>query len=253
MDKRLFSKENIMCALATLIIVLSNSAEKIIEVTLAPSKSLALILAIVYTCLLLVSFTLISKSNSSYFGILAALLGYKMMPPAINFIAGVTADGYTLYFLVGRMAAVIFVVTIYKLYKLQEEPHEVRSMPLLVIMLSIPFFNQITQVISRYLMYKTGNMLYCYFAQFALYIAAVLVVLGVAYQSGYSSLKFTAYYEYAALSINTLRMLGKIGYFAVKHEHISKSYYAWIAIFVALMICFAVAVIQKKKQIQKAE
>jgi hypothetical protein len=176
-----------------------------------------------------------------------------MMPPAINFIAGVTADGYTLYFLVGRMAAVIFVVTIYKLYKLQEEPHEVRSMPLLVIMLSIPFFNQITQVISRYLMYKTGNMLYCYFAQFALYIAAVLVVLGVAYQSGYSSLKFTAYYEYAALSINTLRMLGKIGYFAVKHEHISKSYYAWIAIFVALMICFAVAVIQKKKQIQKAE
>ena len=253
MDKKLFAKDNIMCALAAMIIVLSNGAEKIIEVTLTPSKSLALILAIVYTCLLLVSYTLISKSKNSYFGILAALLGYKMMPPAINFMAGQTADGYALYFIVSKMAAVLFVVTVYRLYKLQEEPHEVRSMPLLIIMLSVPFFTKIAQTVSGYLMFKTGNMLYCYFAQFALYTAAVLVVLGVAYQSGYSSLKFTAYFEFAALSINILRMLGKIGYFAINHEHISKSYFVWIAIFVVLMGCFVVAVNVKKKELQKAE
>ena len=248
MKNKLFSKENIMCAIATVIIVASYGAQRIIEVTLQPDKKLALILAIIYTILLAIVLYLISKSNNSFFGILAALIGYKMMPPPIGFLSQTTLDGSTLYFLVGKAAALIFVLVIYKLYKIQEEPHEIRSMPLLTILLSVPFFNEIMDVLCRYFMYKTGSMLYCYFTQFACYIAAVLVILGVAYQSGFSSLRFTAYFEYTALSINILRQLGKIGYFAVRGEHISKSYFVWIGIFVALMICFAVAVKQKSKQ-----
>ena len=249
MEKKFFTKENIMCVFATLIVVLAYGGQRIIEVTLSPDKKLALILAIIYTILLALVLYLISKSNNSYFGILAALIGYKMMPPPIGFLSQTTVDGATLYYLVGRAAAVLFVVVVYKLYKSQEEPHEIRSLPLLAIMLSVPFFTKISQVMSSYFMYKTGNMLYCYFAQFALYIAAVAVILAVAYVSGYTSLKFTAYFEYTALSINILRMLGKIGYFAVSHEHISKSYYVWIAIFVALMAVFAIAVKKKQKEI----
>ncbi|MBR4241408.1 MAG: hypothetical protein IKR97_04220 [Eubacterium sp.] len=249
MKNKFFTKENIMCVAATIIIVLSYGAQRIIEAVLSPDKKLALILAIIYTLLLAVVLWLISKSNNSYFGILAALIGYKMMPPPNNFLAQTTVDGSTLYYLVGRAAVVLFIVIIYKLYKMQEEPHEIRSLPLLTIMLSVPFFNGISQVITNYLLYKTGNMLYCYFAQFALYTAAVLLILAIAYISGCSSLKFTAYFEYTALSINILRQLGKIGYFALNHEHISKSYFVWIGIYAALMICFAVARKKKEKEL----
>ena len=251
MDKKLFTKENMMCALATAIVVATYGAQRIFEVTLQPDKNLALVLAIVYTLLLAVVLLLISKSENSYFGILAALIGYKMMPPPLNFLAQTTADGATLYYLVGRGAAVIFILVVYKLYKMQEEPHEIRSLPILTILLSVPFFTEIATVISRYLMYKTGSMLYCYFAQFALYAAAVFVILAVAYISGYSSLRFTAYFEFTALGINILRQLGKIGYFAIKGEHISKSYYVWIAEFVILIICFVVATKFKEKEISK--
>jgi len=249
MDIKFFKKENLMCVLATFIIVLSYGAQRIIEVSVSGGKTLGLILAMVYTALLAISLLLISKSNNSFFGILAALIGYKMMPPTIYFLDATSPEGSTLYFLVRKAAALLFVLVIYKLYKSQEEPHEIRSLPLLVILLSVPFFSEISQGITKYLIFKTGNMLYCYFTQFALYAAAVAVILGVAYISGYSSLKFTAYFEYTALSINILRQLGKIGYFALNHEHISKSYYVWIALYIVLMICFAVAEKKKKKEI----
>ena len=249
MKTKFFTKENIMCVAATIIVVLSYGAQRIAEAVCSPDKKLALILAIIYTLLLAVVLWLISKSNNSYFGILAALIGYKMMPPPNNFLAQTTVDGATLYYLVGRVAVVLFIVIIYKLYKMQEEPHEIRSLPLLTIMLSVPFFNGISQVMTNYLYHKTGDLLYCYFAQFALYSAAVLLILAIAYISGYTSLKFTAYFEYTALSINILRQLGKIGYLVLNHEHISKSNYVWILIYAVLMICFAVAKKKKEKEL----
>ena len=249
MDKKFFTKENIMCVLATVIIVLSYGAQRIVEAVLTPDKSLALILAIIYTLLLAITLLLISKSNNSYFGILAALIGYKMMPPPNNFLAQTTVDGSTLYALVGKVAALLFVVVIYKLYKSQEEPHEIRSLPLLTILLSVPFFSELASILTKYFMYKTGNMLYVYFTQFALYSAAILVVIAVAYISGYTSMKFTKYFEYTALSINILRQLGKIAFLAINHQHISKSYFVWIAIYIVLMVCCFVAERKKKKEI----
>ena len=248
---KLFTKENIMCALAIAIVVASYAAQRIIEVSCAPTKNLALALAIVYTVLLAVVLLLISKSNNSYFGILAALIGYKMMPPPNSFLALTTVDGTLLYFLVGRAAAVLFILIIYKLYRKQEEPHEVRSLPLLAIMLSVPFFSKVSQIVCQYFMMKTGNMLYCYFTQFACYGAAILVVLAVAYLNGYTSLRFTTYFEITALSINILRKLGLIGYYAVNKEHISKSLFVWVALYAALMVCFIVALNIKKKAIAK--
>ena len=250
MDKKFFTKDNLMCVFATMIIVFAYGAQRIIEVTLSPDKSLALILAIVYTILLAVVLYLISKSNNLFFGILAALIGYKMMPPPVSFLSQTTIDGKTLYFLVGKAAAVLFVVVVYKLYKAQSEPHEIRSLPLLTIMLSVPFFGEISQEISRYLYSKTGDMLPVYFSQYACYAAAVAVILAIAYISGYSSLRFTAYFEYTALTINILRQIGKIAYFAIAKEHISKSNYLWIVLYIALMVCFAIAL--KKEEKEKA-
>jgi hypothetical protein len=250
MKEKLFSKQNILCALATIIIVGSYAVQRIVEIKVTPDKNLVLIVSLIYMLLLAVVFYLISRSNNAFFGILAALLGYKMMPPAVSYLSA-TVDGDTLYFLVRKAAALVFVLIIYKLYKSQPEPHEIRSLPLLTILLSVPFFNNIAIVTTKYLMYKTGDMLYCYFAQFALYTAAVLVVLVIAYNSCYSSLRFTAYFEFAALSINVLRVLCKICYFAINHEHISKSLYVWIAIYVVLFAVFAIAIKVKEKQIAK--
>ena len=247
MSNKLFSKENIMCAIATIIIVASYAAQRILEIVITPDKKMALIISIVYIVLLAIVFYLISLSRNPFFGILAALLGYKMMPPPVSYLSA-TVDGQTLYFLVCKAAAVVFIVAIYKLYKQQPNPHEIRSLPLLTIMLSVPFFSEISQAVSTYLMYKTGSMLYCYFAQFALYAVAVLVVLAVAYQSGFSSLRFTAYFEFTALSINILRVASKICFFAISKEHISKSLYVWIAIYAGLIVLFIVATKIKEKQ-----
>ena len=250
MKEKLFSKQNIMCAIATIIIVGSYALQRILEIKITPDKNLVLVMSIVFILLLAIVFYLISRSNNPFFGILAALLGYKMMPPSVSYLSA-TVDGDTLYFLVGKAAALVFVFIIYRLYKSQPEPHEIRSLPLLAILLSVPFFSEIATAVSRYLIYKTGNMLYCYFAQFALYAIAIVVVLIIAYKSGYSSLRFTAYFEFAALSINILRVLCKICYFALQHQHVSKSLYGWIAVYAVLIVAFAVATKVKEKQIAK--
>lgn len=250
MKEKLFSKQNIMCALATLIIVGSYALQRILEIKITPDKNLVLVMSIVFILLLAIVFYLISRSNNAFFGILAALLGYKMMPPSVSYLSA-TVDGDTLYFLVGKAAALVFVFIIYRLYKSQPEPHEIRSLPLLAILLSVPYFSEIAMAVTRYLYYKTGDLLYGYFAEFALYSIAVLAVLVIAYRSGYSSLRFTAYFEFTALSINVLRVISRIGYLAINEEHISKSNYVWIGIYILLIVAFAVAKKKKEKQIAK--
>ena len=64
MKNKFFTKENIMCVAATIIVVLSYGAQRIIEAVLSPDKKLALILAIIYTLLLAVVLWLISKRSS---------------------------------------------------------------------------------------------------------------------------------------------------------------------------------------------
>lgn len=248
MEDKILNKDKSLCILSTIIIVAAYGIERIIEVSITPSKTVGLILAMIYTILFAVVLFCISKSSNSFFGILASLIGYKMMPPPIGFLESATADGDMLYYIVGRAAAAFFVILAYRFYKMQEEPHEIRLLPLLAVLIVIPFFNDISLELSKYLMLRTGSMLYCYFAQFICYAAATLIILGVAFKSGYGSMRFTAYFEYAALGINILRQLGKIGYFAINAQHISKSYYVWIALYILLIICFAAAKSKAKNQ-----
>ncbi|MBR2100450.1 MAG: hypothetical protein IJ927_03890 [Eubacterium sp.] len=249
MNTKLFSKQNIMCAVAMIIIVASYAAQRILELVITPGKNVALLISIIYIILLAVVFYLISKSNNTFFGLLTALIGYKMMPPPVTYLSQ-TIDGQTLYSLVCKAAAIVFVVVIYKLYKSQSEPHEIRSMTLLAILLSVPFFNKVSQIVTTYFYVKTGNMLYCYFTQYILYALAILFIVIVAYKCGYSSLKFAACFEYTALSINIVRVASKVCYLAISKQHISKSLYAWIAVYAVLIVFVAVVTnIQKKKEL----
>jgi FtsH-binding integral membrane protein len=57
---------------------------------------------------------------------------------------------------------------------------------------------------------------------------------------------FVACYEYLALAINIFRKLAVIVIYAINGEHISKSYYVWIVIYLAFAGIFALA--NKHKQ-----
>ena len=99
--------------------------------------------------------------------------------------------------------------------------------------------------------YKTGNMIAPYFTQYICYAAAILVILAVGYKCGKESFRFTAYFEFVALSINIFRQAGKIGYFIVSNQHISKSIYGWVVLFAGLMILTAL-MLKKSKGLPEA-
>ena len=59
MNTKLFSKQNIMCAVAMIIIVASYAAQRILELVITPGKNVALLISIIYIILLAVVFYLI--------------------------------------------------------------------------------------------------------------------------------------------------------------------------------------------------
>ena len=116
------------------------------------------------------------------------------------------------------------------------------------VLFAVPFFNEIASFASSYLLGKTGSMLLPYFAQYACYAAAVLITFAIAFISSKNSMRFVAYFEFCALGINTLRQIGKIGYLAISHQHISKSIYGWIVVLVVLAAVGAVMPAKRKKK-----
>jgi flagellar biosynthesis protein FliR len=63
----------------------------------------------------------------------------------------------------------------------------------------------------------------------------------VAYKSSDESMQFALYFECLALFANASRRIGAIVANAIKNQHISRSYYVWLAIYVAVAIMFIVA------------
>ena len=233
---------------AIIITVAAQAFEKIFEVAVDVNQFTGLICAMVYTLLVAVVYYIISKGTGTLMGILSAMLALKMMPPKMGYLASVSADGAMLYFLVGKVAVVLFAVLVYKFYREQETPHPIKGLTLLAILLAVPFFNEIASFTGNYLLYKTGSMLLPYFAQYACYAAAVLITFAIAYVSSKDSMRFAACFEFCALGINILRQIGKIGYLAVSHQHISKSIYGWIVVLAALIAIGAFMLAKSKKK-----
>ncbi len=246
MGKIKLSKDKRLCLFSIAIITVSFAIEKIIEWNIFPGKEFSLILAFIFTLLLAAVVYIISKSKSSFYALLAALIGYKMMPPPIASMQYTTAHGDMLYFIVQKVAVILFVILIFKFYNIQEKPRSIKSLPILAIMFAVPFFMGIAAKLSTYFYNETGSMLYSYFSQFLCYIIASAVILIVAYCSNYDSMRFTAYFEFAALGINVLRKAGAIAVNIIDGNHVSKSYYCWIAIYFVLIIAFYIA--KKKKK-----
>lgn len=256
MAQKLTKKENLNGLLAIVIIVGSYGLEKIVEAFTTSTKTTAILTAMVMTVLLGIVLYLISKSKNVFFGLLASIIGFKMMPVSIGDLMKFSADAGVLYYLVQRIALIFFVLMIIKHYKSQSDKKnddKIHFIPLIALLVCVPFFTETAVVIGRYFMYSMGSMLYLYFTQFAFYGLALLVIILVCIKSNYTTARFVCYYEFVALGINILRKVCAIALLTAQGEHVSASFYCWIAIFAIGIVVFAVFKnIEKKKYLENA-
>ena len=246
-------KENKKSILVICVIIFSYAAERIIELFVPQSRELGIILAMVYTLLLMFTVLALYKSEDSCWGLLAALFAYKMMPVSISFLFSYSQSAALLYFIVQKAGALMFMGIIYKLYCAQDKNRKVSALTVLSIMLAVPFFAEIASVLTQYFLARTGSMLGGYMSQFAVYAFATFIILILSYCSSLHSLRFAAAYETVALSINILKYGAKIGYRILNSWHISRSFYVWIALYFILIMCFALAVkIKTQKEAKEA-
>lgn len=238
-----------LCLFSIVIIVASYAAERLIEIFSTPTKPFALALGAVFTALAVIVFAVLLKTENPFFGLLTSLLGYKMMPPSIHMLTEKSLYGEEAYYLACKAAIILYVILIIRFYFMQNEPRKIRALPILAIMFVVPFFSQIGIDSYNFFMTKTGSMLPYYIANFICYIAASFVIMGIAYKSNYESMRFTAYFEFVALSVNILKKSGAIIANVLQGNHISRSYYVWVAIYAVLIVCFYIAKQKKKKEI----
>lgn len=240
-------RERFFCAVAIGLVTLCYAVERLLEVFSNVDGSTASALAGIFTVVTAVIIAVCARSRNAFYGMLVALVGYKMMPPTIPALNSLATLSSILYYIAQNASIALFIVVLIKLYKEQKE-NKISLIPALACALVVPFFAEIGNTVGRYLMmYMNQNMLYLYLSQFAFYSLAVLAVFVIAYKSNYSSFRFVACYEFIALTINILRKLGVVGVYAVKGTHISKSFYCWIAIYIFFIAVFAIALQRKKR------
>lgn len=247
-DTKTLKNDQTKCVFAIGLIMACFAGVRFVEIFAQPDKTLSLILAMVCTLALAVVYFIISKTSNAFYGLLASIIGYKMMPPAITTLINHTTDGAVLYYLVRKAAVVLFVLLIIKMYKMQKDEDKIKLIPIAAIMVVVPFCSEVGRVLGTHLTNQLGgSMVYYYFSCYAFYIIAVMVVLMTAYRSNYATLRFTCYFEFVALAINMLKKIALVVALAVKGQHISKNYFAWIIIFTALIAVFAIVKENRKK------
>lgn len=238
--------------LSIIAILIAYAGERLVEIFTEPSRTYAFALMVAMVLAVAIVYLLLSKNNNSFYGLLAALVGYKMLPPSINMVDEVSVTGELAYFIFKKACALIFIYLIIKFYNMQKDNNKIKVVPIVAIMLSVDFFMEIGYQSREFFLMRTGSMLGVYMSFFACYAIAHLVVLFVSYKSNYTSLRFATYYTYMALGINALKRVGAIIANEVMGSHISRSYYAWIAVYAVIAILFTVAKsVAKKKELAK--
>lgn len=243
------NKNTSLSIFALITILIAHAAERCIALFMTPTLKLGMILALAMTVLLCVVIAVLTKTNDSFTGLLAALIGYKMMPPSIAFLGEFSPDGAILYYLMTRAANLIFIILVFRLYNMQERPRRITALPLCAMLFAVPFTNGVAATLTTYFLQKTGSMLGGYLAQYACYAAASLGILALAFVSTYTTMRFAAYFEFTALSINVLRTIAKIAYRMINELHVSKSLYGWLILYIALIVIFFLFKIIKKKNV----
>lgn len=240
MKKTNFSRDSILCSISIAIIILLYGFEKILESFIVAERQHALILAMIYAFFSGVVVYVLAKCESPFYGLITALIGYKMMPVPILFLHSVSLNGSFFYYLLTQAIKIIFIIMLYRFYSMQKklEPTQehIQTMPILMMMFSVPFFAEIANKMVVFFSEKTGSMLGGYFSEYLCYAIATASILVTASFSNQKSKRFTVYFEYTALVINSVRVGGKIIVKAIHDVHISKSLYGWLLLYALLFL-----------------
>ena len=248
--KERISSGRINCILSAIIVFGSYIVERVLSMGTEVSKTSLLVQAFCFTLATGVVFLLISKSEEPYYGIIMALFGIRMMPPEITAFDDITVSAGFIYFIVQKFALILFIITIIYLYRKQKGESKIPVIPILATACVVPFFNEIMDAMSNYLIEITGNMLYVYFSQFAIYSGALLVLLFIALRSNNLGARLICDFQLVALALNIgRRACAVVITTLVNSAHISRSYYCWIAIYVVFFIAFYI--VRKKNVIEK--
>ncbi len=232
MDKKSYNGR-VNCLISAAIIFGIYILQKLIHIVAQPSKQLVVAEALVFTALLAVVYFLVMKSNEPFYGILTAIFGIRMMPPDIAMIKELSPEADMLYFLVKKAAIVIFLLAIVRLYEQQKKPRLIKPIPIICTIAVVPFVSEIQSTLGAFLADKTGTMLYSYFSDFALYSAAMIVLLFVASRTSKQGAQLICDFQLVALVLNLGRRIAAIIINTfIYHNHISRSYYCWIVIYI---------------------
>ncbi len=251
MNESKISSGKIYCLISAIIIFGCYTAQRAIINGFAQTRELAILQAIVFSLCVVIVYFLITKSEELFYGILMAVFGFRMLPPDIESLEQFSRGADALYFIVRKAALAIFAFAILKLYRKQKSPKPIRAVPIISLMVIVPYFLDISNAVSPYIYDVSGsNMLCVYFTGFAFYSLAMIVTLFIGMKTNETSAVFIADYQMVALLINAGRKICAVAINLINSNHVSKSYYCWIAIYIFF---FGAFYIMKRKKVQYAD
>ena len=158
-------REKILCAASIIIVFACYYLEKTIEAIMPPNRQLILLTATFYMIILCCIIYYLAYCESPFYGLLTSLIGYKMLPVPILYFNEVSKNGSILYYLLIKVAQLMFIIMVIKFYNAQEDKeNKIHSIPILAIMLSVPFFSEIGNKLTDFFLEKTGSYLFGYFS-----------------------------------------------------------------------------------------
>ncbi|MGN1328227.1 MAG: hypothetical protein ACI4V4_00840 [Eubacterium sp.] len=241
-------KGKLYCLISAIIIIGCYAVQKLTAIAFPISRSLAIVEAMVFSLFVAVVYFLVTKSNESFYGILISILGFRMMPPAVPSLKELSSGADIVYYIVTKVALIIFAFAIIKLFREQKYEQKIKALPILFLIVAVPFTNEIASTLSDFVNgYANGNKIYEYFIRFAFYSLTMLITLYYASKSNKINSKLLCDYTIIALLVNLARRISVIVIYSIQGFHISKSYFCWSAIYIFFISAFYIL---KRKRIK---
>ncbi|MGN0530883.1 MAG: hypothetical protein ACI4IH_07335 [Eubacterium sp.] len=255
MKNRILSRGQLPAVASIGLTFICYVAEKVFKRLTPWNEASAIIQAIIFTCAVFVVLALLYKSKDIFYGLMASIFAFKMLPPDILMLRSTNIDAAAVYYLVRKAALVLFLLMIYKFYKMQETQdkyEKIHAASIGALLLVVPFCSEIGAEFANYALMRTGSMMLPYALQAAAYIVAVCVLAGVCFLFKGKSAVLIADFSIIGFFINAARKAVSVLIIASAGYHVSKSYICWIIIY-AVMAVVMVLVRKKTKNARPAE
>lgn len=241
MKKLNFTKDQWLSLFSLAIVIICYAGEKALKRLTPWSETSALIQAFVFTVAVAAVYLILVKAKDAYFGMIAGIFAFKLLPPDIEMLRYYNLDASCVYFIVRKMALVLFLYIIYRFYLIskKEQKTPVRALPVAALLIVTPFITGVSNDLEQYAYIKTGSMMLPYALDAGLYVAAmcVLGVMCVMFKGKNAAL--ICDFSIIGFVIGGARKLCSTIILLSAGMHLSKSYICWIAIYAVLIAAFA--------------